>query len=55
MTVVIELAKNSTSLLFKALKAYCYFKQNKMQDCNELCAEIKANKPTDPVIATYLV
>lgn len=37
------------------MKAYCLLKTNKNGECIELLQEIKTNRPSDPIIAKYLL
>lgn len=40
---------------YKAFKAYCLLKQNKIADCVELCQEVKSNRTADLITAKYMI
>lgn len=49
------MTKNVNSVFYKTLKAFSLLRQNKTLDCMELCYEVKSSRPSDPVIAKYLI
>ena len=51
----IGLTKNINQAFYKVMKAHCFMKTQRSSEAIEIVQEIKQNKPSDPVIAKYLV
>jgi predicted Zn-dependent protease len=42
-------------VFYKVMKAFCFLKTQRQAEAMDIINELKQNKPTDPVIAKYLV
>jgi predicted Zn-dependent protease len=51
----VGLSKNINQVFYKVMKAFCFLKTQRQAEAMDIINELKQNKPTDPVIAKYLV